>query len=89
MFYLCFFCQDVLFEFCLSSFHYFVILQSLFLQFDDFQTTRKVEPRRPECANLYDVFRNISDDEMEHVKTMKACQDDSIGFDLSERREKY
>ena len=31
--------------------------------------------RRPPCDNLYDVFVNICDDEWEHVRTMRACQD--------------
>ena len=44
-------------------------------QFDDFQSTRPPGSRRPPCDNLYDVFCNIRDDEVEHVSTMKACQD--------------
>mmetsp|Transcript_12798 Transcript_12798/g.24019 ORF Transcript_12798/g.24019 Transcript_12798/m.24019 type:complete len:445 (+) Transcript_12798:267-1601(+) len=43
--------------------------------FDDFQVSKKPNTRRPPCDTLYDVFRNISDDEAEHVKTMKACKD--------------
>jgi ubiquinol oxidase len=43
--------------------------------FDSFQTSQPLEsPRRPKVRNLYDVFKNICDDELEHVKTMKACQ---------------
>ena len=42
--------------------------------FDDFQQ-RTPGSRRPLCETLYDVFKNISEDEAEHVKTMKACQD--------------
>lgn len=42
--------------------------------FDEFQTARQPEERRPVVNNLYDVFLNIRDDEMEHVKTMVACQ---------------
>lgn len=38
------------------------------------------------CRNLYDVFCNIRDDELEHVKTMKACRDYSITDDLAARR---
>lgn len=34
--------------------------------------------RRPECATLLDVFTNIRDDELEHVKTMEACQNETI-----------
>ncbi|KAL6781287.1 PTOX1 [Auxenochlorella protothecoides x Auxenochlorella symbiontica] len=34
--------------------------------------------RRPECNNLYDVFVNIRDDELEHVATMKACAENTI-----------
>ncbi len=42
--------------------------------FDEFQTTRRPEERRPVVENLYDVFCAIRDDEGEHVKTMVACQ---------------
>lgn len=57
--------------------------------FDEFQTSqvRSSAPRQPACANLYDVFVNIRDDEGEHVKTMAACQDMSIMTDLEVRRE--
>ncbi len=45
------------------------------LQFDSFTTTGSAAaPRRPPCDNLYDVFINIRDDELEHVVTMTACQ---------------
>ena len=43
--------------------------------FDDFQVSKNVGTRRPPCDTLYDVFKNISEDEAEHVKTMVACQD--------------
>lgn len=33
-------------------------------------------------SNLYDVFVNIRDDELEHVKTMVACEDNSISVDI-------
>lgn len=42
--------------------------------FDEFQSTRPPEDRRPKIENLYDVFVAIRDDELEHVKTMIACQ---------------
>lgn len=42
--------------------------------FDEFQTSRVPNTRRPTIDNLYDVFLNIRDDEAEHCKTMKACQ---------------
>ncbi|KAA8520160.1 hypothetical protein F0562_014416 [Nyssa sinensis] len=42
--------------------------------FDEFQTARAPNTRRPKIENLYDVFVNIRDDEAEHCKTMKACQ---------------
>ena len=42
--------------------------------FDEFQTSQRPESRRPEVNTLYDVFVAIRDDEMEHVKTMVACQ---------------
>lgn len=55
--------------------------------FDDFQTSKRREPRRPECNNLYDVFANIRDDELEHVLTMTACKDNTIMSDLASKRE--
>ncbi|MCF4967592.1 MULTISPECIES: alternative oxidase [Nostocales] len=42
--------------------------------FDEFQTAHTPAERRPQIENLYDVFVAIRDDEMEHVKTMIACQ---------------
>lgn len=42
--------------------------------FDEFQTAQVPEARRPSVDTLYDVFVAIRDDEMEHVKTMVACQ---------------
>jgi len=55
--------------------------------FDELQTcSRHEEPRRPPCNTLYDVFANIRDDEIEHVKTMHACQDTSIARDLALKR---
>lgn len=42
--------------------------------FDEFQISHPLQERRPEIQNLYDVFVAIRDDEMEHVKTMVACQ---------------
>ncbi len=42
--------------------------------FDEFQTSQPPETRRPVIETLYDVFVAIRDDEMEHVKTMVACQ---------------
>lgn len=42
--------------------------------FDEFQTAHAPAERRPQIDNLYDVFVAIRDDEMEHVKTMVACQ---------------
>ena len=43
--------------------------------FDDFQVSRQAGSRRPPCENLLDVFENICQDEVEHVKTMHACQE--------------
>ena len=37
--------------------------------------TKPAGTRRPKCDTLFDVFKNICDDEAEHVKTMAACQD--------------
>lgn len=42
--------------------------------FDEFQTSRPPQERRPKIDNLYDVFMAMRDDELEHVKTMIACQ---------------
>jgi len=42
--------------------------------FDEFQTDRTPNTRRPKVENLYDVFYNIREDEAEHCKTMLACQ---------------
>jgi ubiquinol oxidase len=41
--------------------------------FEEVQTTHP-KFRRPKVDNLYDVFVNIREDELEHVKTMIACQ---------------
>ncbi|GIL82974.1 hypothetical protein Vretifemale_11658 [Volvox reticuliferus] len=61
--------------------------QDLYM-FDSFQTSQPLRnPRRPTCKNLYDVFCNIRDDEMEHVKTMRACQDATVQQDIVSRRE--
>eukprot|EP00884_Botryococcus_braunii_P010314 jgi/Botrbrau1/19284/Bobra.0073s0027.1 len=54
--------------------------------YDELQTASRDSLRRPPCRNLYDVFCNIRDDELEHVKTMKACRDYSITDDLAARR---
>jgi ubiquinol oxidase len=42
--------------------------------------------RRPACDNLYDVFINVRDDEIEHEGTMAACRDASIGDALAARK---
>lgn len=42
--------------------------------FDEFQTTHPTQFRRPKIENLYDVFVAVREDELEHVKTMIACQ---------------
>ena len=42
--------------------------------FDEFQTSRMPQSRRPVCAHLHDVFTNIRDDEGEHMRTMAFCQ---------------
>ncbi|CAN1129711.1 Ubiquinol oxidase 4, chloroplastic/chromoplastic [Linum perenne] len=42
--------------------------------FDEFQTSRSPNTRRPKIDTLYDTFVNIREDEGEHCKTMKACQ---------------
>ncbi len=48
--------------------------------FDEFQTAHAPAERRPQINNLYDVFVAIRDDEMEHVKTMVACQQPTAQF---------
>lgn len=60
-------------------------------QFDALQTCSGPETplRRPPCNTLLDVFTNIRDDEIEHVKTMHACQDTKrIAADLAAARRK-
>jgi ubiquinol oxidase len=44
--------------------------------FDEAQTNTNGGPRRPIINNLYDVFVAIRDDELDHVKTMAALQQD-------------
>nr|QKY15004.1 plastid terminal oxidase (PTOX) [Polytomella parva] len=53
--------------------------------FDEFQQnpSETVQKRRPECSDLYDTFVNIRDDEFEHVRTMIACQDDTVAKTLA------
>merc|ERR1712226_831123 len=41
-------------------------------------TVTNAEPRRPEIYNLYDVFRAIHDDEVEHELTMESCQGNQL-----------
>ncbi|GLC53326.1 hypothetical protein PLESTB_000732400 [Pleodorina starrii] len=61
--------------------------QDLYM-FDSFQTSQPLQnPRRPGCKTLYDVFCNIRDDELEHVKTMRACQDATVQQDIVNRRD--
>ncbi|GFR41184.1 hypothetical protein Agub_g1853, partial [Astrephomene gubernaculifera] len=56
----------------------YYLAEDLYL-FDEFQTgSRHSPPRRPPCDTLLDVFLNIRDDELEHVKTMAACQQSTI-----------
>ena len=45
--------------------------------FQTFMTSKESieNTRNPRCDNLYDVFINIRDDEIEHQKTMISCQD--------------
>jgi len=50
--------------------------------FDEFQTSSANVFRRPKIDNLYDVFVAIRDDEMEHVKTMVACQQPTAQISL-------
>lgn len=69
-----------------------VALCACVLQFDELQTCSGpgVPLRRPQCNTLLDVFNNIRDDEVEHVKTMHACQDPHrIAQDLADKRKKF
>jgi ubiquinol oxidase len=43
--------------------------------FDEFQTSHPSTNRRPKIENLYDVFLAMRNDESEHIKTMKLCQE--------------
>lgn len=43
--------------------------------FDEFAVDSVPGSRRPPVENLLQVFENIRDDELEHVNTMKRCQD--------------
>jgi len=43
--------------------------------FDEFQSMRRPESRRPPVDNLLQVFENVRDDEVEHIKTLVQCQD--------------
>jgi ubiquinol oxidase len=56
--------------------------------FDQLVTAADVEPRRPACNNMYDVFINIRDDETEHVRTMKSCADATIVDELAAKHAK-
>lgn len=47
----------------------------------------KTDRQRPKCDTLFDVFSNIRDDEGEHVKTMRACQEGSIVDDITRKKE--
>ena len=42
--------------------------------FQSFGTSEESQCRNPSCNNLYDVFCNVIDDEIEHKRTMIACQ---------------
>lgn len=46
--------------------------------FDLFQSEREPGTRYVNPGTLYDVFRNIRDDEAEHVATMRAMQDQDV-----------
>ena len=42
--------------------------------FQEFLVSEGAKCRAPKCDSLLDTFHNIIDDEIEHKKTMKACQ---------------
>lgn len=55
--------------------------------FDQMHATAKMtEIRRPKCDTLYDVFCNIRDDEMEHVKTMAYLQEEDADLVMADRK---
>lgn len=54
--------------------------------FDTITSDSTKEARRPDVNNLYDVFCNVRDDELQHVKTMKACQSTKIAQELAQKR---
>lgn len=67
----------------------YVSMQDLYY-YEQFQSSKfGAEQPRPKCESLYDVFSNIRDDEGEHVKTIKACQDGQIIQDLIRKYAPY
>ena len=62
-------------------FHFALVGDDVYM-FESFYTSSKTEARRPTCATLYDTFRNIRDDEAEHMKTMVACKYDQMSVQL-------
>jgi ubiquinol oxidase len=58
--------------------------------FDQLQTGWSgQEPRRPSCNNLHEVFTNIRDDEVEHVKTMHALKSGTLELDQGRMKEAH
>lgn len=58
--------------------------------FDQLQTGWSgQEPRRPSCNNLHEVFTNIRDDEIEHVKTMHALKSGTLELDQGQMKEAH
>uniref|UniRef100_A0A0G4IE86 Ubiquinol oxidase n=1 Tax=Chromera velia CCMP2878 TaxID=1169474 RepID=A0A0G4IE86_9ALVE len=57
-----------------------------YYMFDAFQGAELATSRRPKCDSLYDVFRNIADDENEHIVTMRACADETVQSFLEKQK---
>jgi ubiquinol oxidase len=47
--------------------------QDLYM-YQSFIVSADMKCRKPKCETMYDMFQNIIDDEVEHKKTMQACQ---------------
>lgn len=43
--------------------------------YQSFLVSAESQCRQPTCETMLDMFHNIIDDEVEHKKTMAACQD--------------
>lgn len=56
--------------------------------FQSFLVSEEAQCRKPKCESMYDVFRNIIDDETEHKKTMISCQQpEEVARQIAEARD--